>query len=173
MSQQIEDARGRVDALKSAILEGGKVTAKQLADARAELDLAELQVEAEEQREAERREAERRAHLEALRERAAERQLEAKAIEAHRLRAEEAVNAYIEAVALYQTGLHDLTDALMAGAFNPDSGHAPVEGIKVTLASGGTPLQIGDLAVPSLAPRHTIERVVREALARYFPRGVE
>ncbi len=64
---EIEAARGQVERLHEAATQGQNVTARQLADARDAVDLAELKEEGRKQREAQEREAARLARIEEVR----------------------------------------------------------------------------------------------------------
>ncbi len=152
----------QVQELMDRILAGETVTPKELAAARAAADLAELQASAAAVREQEQAAAANRARLEALRERAST-DFDGAALEAPRVRLEEALDGYLRAVVEHNAGLYRLSDEVRACA--------PVKGVAVSIE--GPEVRIGDVVVRHVAPRWKLEAMLREALTKYFPRGTQ
>jgi membrane peptidoglycan carboxypeptidase len=165
---QVEAAQIRIDEMLESMMRGERITAKQLADARAELELAEMRDEAQARQETRGREAARRAELEALQQRLAS-AFDLQAIEALGRELEKALDKYLAAIVVHEGGLKEMRDALRAGGFLPRMTPGEIAGLP---ASDGNPVSIGDVAVRSvLSPRGTILRMVDAVISRHFPRG--
>jgi hypothetical protein len=165
---QVEAAQIRIDEMRESMMRGERITAKQLAEARAELELAEMRDEAQARQETRAREAARRAELEALQQRLAG-GFDLQVIEARRLELEKALDKYLAAIVAHEGGLKEIRDALMAGGFLPRTIPGEIAGLP---ASDGDPVSIGDVAVRNvLSPRGTILRMFDAVIGRHFPRG--
>jgi len=163
----VEAAQARIDGLLNSMVDGGDVTAKQLAEARAELELAGMRDEAERRRKNSQAAEGRREALLGLQERL-QTDFDAKAVVACQERLANAIEAYVSMAAENNRGLHAMRSELQAGGFVKGYTPGPVDGIE---ASDGTTVRIGDVVAHNLRPKEVVESLVAEILSRHFPRG--
>jgi multidrug efflux pump subunit AcrA (membrane-fusion protein) len=164
-----EAASVRVDALMQKIMDGQAVSAKQLAEAQAEANLAEMQREAKRRRVIEEKRIARLNDIQAEQESLTKR-FHPEAIEELKGQAEKAIEAYVRAVAEHQSKLRDVRDWLRSNGYLPGTMPGQVEGYE---ASDGNPVRIGAVSVFNVQPRATLKRILDAVLERHFSRGVE
>lgn len=166
----VEAAKQKIEDIKSAILSGDqKLTSQDLANARGELEFAELREKAAWTREQKRIEAESRERLSILEQRlSAVPKIES--LEKFLLEIEKPLDRYLSKMQERNAEVKRIDEDLRDGGYIPGYGnYSPVEGITAatgTLTNGTT---IGKTEARTFEPREKVERFVAEILQRHFP----
>lgn len=157
----VNAAQAKVDAIKARLVAGDtKVTAKQLAEARAELELEELRAVARAQAEAEHAEAERHATLEILKQRLTS-EFDKSSLNALYERMTETIERYVSAATAWNNNLSDVRRELteLGTAFIADKAD-PYHQV------GG--IRIGNVVIAPQRPQLGINRAGISALKRHL-----
>ncbi|OLE54572.1 MAG: hypothetical protein AUG51_07765 [Acidobacteria bacterium 13_1_20CM_3_53_8] len=159
---EIESAKARVEAIRTRLVAGDtKVTAKQLADARAEIEFAELRAEAEVQARRERAETERRERLNDFQQRLAA--LDSQKLDILRERVRAAVEEYVSEAAAFNNELEAIRQAVgEPGAF---------PGEDVDAYHERTAVRIREVIVGRQRPQKTLNEIIVPALRQHSGRA--